>query len=310
MNVTGVSTATPDPTATILKGMLTERIGKSILDSGMIYGYNYERNRGVDLDAEPETTVDFRYGSIDVTHNLYRWLKARVEFDREMDDLFQYFCSQEDPDDRMGWLELERKFPAFLKELGHDVTGIYGDGEPFVHNTYNYDDLLSQVIQFLYMEVDDEPYILLQIHGGCDVRGGYTSPRAFRVTGDGGDGTDIFDNAKAELVCENYGKTMLEILCPSTDPGQGALFSDEEAPVDPALLEPIHHTWVTDTGGTFYWNGWPGRELDLDGDLIRQWPDDEDTPIPGTPKTGLIVVDEEGNGYCPICGGKLSAWSR
>jgi len=48
-------------------------------------------------------------------------------------------------------------------------------------NTYNYENLLSQVLQFILLEGKDDTYIILQVHGGCDVRGGYTKPRVFRV---------------------------------------------------------------------------------------------------------------------------------
>ena len=47
-------------------------------------------------------------------------------------------------------------------------------------NTYNGDSDLSQVLQGSYLEINDEEYIMLQIHGGCDVRGGYTNARLFK----------------------------------------------------------------------------------------------------------------------------------
>ena len=47
-------------------------------------------------------------------------------------------------------------------------------------NSYNGESMLSQVIQYVvYSNENDEPRILLQIHNGCDVRGGYTTPRIF-----------------------------------------------------------------------------------------------------------------------------------
>src|SRR3990167_10080912 len=49
-------------------------------------------------------------------------------------------------------------------------------------NTYNYESLLSQTLQYTYYRRADGDYgALVQVHGGCDVRGGYTRPRAFRV---------------------------------------------------------------------------------------------------------------------------------
>ena len=90
---------------------------------------------------------------------------------------------------------------------------------PFITNTYNGEDLLSQVLQYHYAtitegpdceqaetetiqsllasEIDGRAFVLLAIHGGCDVRGGYTRPRFFWITDD--DGISIFDNARCSL---------------------------------------------------------------------------------------------------------------
>ena len=52
--------------------------------------------------------------------------------------------------------------------------------EPF--NTYDGDSDLSQVLQGAWLEdADGDTYLLLQIHGGCDVRGGYTDAKLFKA---------------------------------------------------------------------------------------------------------------------------------
>jgi len=48
-------------------------------------------------------------------------------------------------------------------------------------NSYNDECLLSQIIQGDFFEYEDSTYLMLQIHGGCDVRGGYTAPKIFSV---------------------------------------------------------------------------------------------------------------------------------
>ena len=50
-------------------------------------------------------------------------------------------------------------------------------------NTYNYENNLSQVLLFRVFVINNEPYVLLQIHGGCDVRGGYTDIKCFKLEG-------------------------------------------------------------------------------------------------------------------------------
>ena len=47
-------------------------------------------------------------------------------------------------------------------------------------NTYNGDCDLSQTLQGATMEIEGEIYFLIQIHGGADVRGGYTDAYLFR----------------------------------------------------------------------------------------------------------------------------------
>ena len=196
-------------TAAVLAAMLTENTGTHFLDSGGIakydaggnyvgsdcgYGRHWQRNQHRNFDAEPATVLSFKYG-IEVTHSVYHRLLERVEYDEQMQELFDEFV-----EDRKvtHWLQDMEDFPEWLRDRGHEVTGLYGDGEPFTVNTYNGEDLLSQVLQYLYMEVDGEPDILLQIHGGCDVRGGYTAPKAFRVLDDG---AYLLCNADARIYC-------------------------------------------------------------------------------------------------------------
>jgi hypothetical protein len=117
----------------------------------------------------------------------------------------------------------------FIEQLGKhgEVRGLYGDGEPITENTYNGEDALDRTLQFTMFsfinsprtsipdyaagEVDRQPrdyeflpdgtYVLLQVHGGADVRGGYTDPRLFEVTGES-DESCMFDNARVEIWCE------------------------------------------------------------------------------------------------------------
>ena len=48
-------------------------------------------------------------------------------------------------------------------------------------NTYNGDSDLSQILQGSWLTINDEQYFLLQIHGGCDARGGYTDAKLFQT---------------------------------------------------------------------------------------------------------------------------------
>jgi len=55
----------------------------------------------------------------------------------------------------------------------------------YLERTDNYENLLDKMLQYLiiteYEDLDGEGIILLQLHNGCDVRGGYTRPRVFQI---------------------------------------------------------------------------------------------------------------------------------
>jgi hypothetical protein len=76
-------------------------------------------------------------------------------------------------------------------------------------NTYNYENILSQVLQYTvfegsYCDEEDSTYVILQTHNGCDVRGGYSTPHVFKVLD-----FDYFCIAQTDIYadctgCRNY----------------------------------------------------------------------------------------------------------
>ncbi len=50
-----------------------------------------------------------------------------------------------------------------------------------VTNTCNHENVLSQDLQYIGFLYKDKTYILLQIHNGADLRGGYTKPQILEV---------------------------------------------------------------------------------------------------------------------------------
>jgi len=158
---------TPTRTAEVLAEMLTENTGRHMLDSGGAYGRHWEKNTGRTvqnfLDA-PAVNVDEWGATLDVFH----YLLARVEFAPEMHAEFEEFAKR---DPEASWLQLCEDFPS---EYGFEV------GQSF--NTYNFENLLSQTLQGVTFSTGEDCFVLLQIHGGADVRGGYTAPKVFKVT--------------------------------------------------------------------------------------------------------------------------------
>jgi hypothetical protein len=272
---------TTDRTARKLAEMLQENTGRSILDSGDYYGRHWQTNQGADFEAQPEGRLECwilggeRAGELDLvpTVNVYHFLKDRLEFNPALDELYHQYVENHEL-----YLDL-RSAEEFVRSLP-GARGIYGEGDPLTVNTYNGEDLLSQVIQYVYWSDDDGAHVMLQIHGGCDVRGGYTVPVAFDVADY--DGTSIFDNARATIYCDDCGKH-----------------------------------WDTDNGCHWLPDGCCGRKGLQDYPATDQRPDYPrrldpaqltfrvDLPKRPEPCADVVWVDEGRNGHCPYCGGLL-----
>lgn len=161
----------------LIIGMLKENTGRHLLDSGGAYGRHWERNQAVDFAEKPEVTVDTDWlkagDQITVTIDLYHYLVNYLYCDELTDEFNAKFEHMEDWEGKgyglsekaSGWLE--DKFKIDLDEL-HWC------------NSYNGEDSLSQVVQSA--EIGNH-YVILQVHGGCDVRGGYTDAKLFGLHG-------------------------------------------------------------------------------------------------------------------------------
>lgn len=161
--------------------MLTTSTGSAICDSGGAYGRNWERNQSKtidDFEREPSATIDIskydRNGVIEwdysPTLSLYHHLKNCLSLDPICNE-FNALPVEDWRGDYYGvsdygmeWLELNEFTP-----------------ENDAFNSYNWDSSLTQVVQGQHLKLNGELYVLLQIHQGCDVRGGYTDAKLFRV---------------------------------------------------------------------------------------------------------------------------------
>lgn len=168
-------------TEQVLADMLTENTGRHFLDSGGAYGRAWERQQGKTVDdfiAAPKARIDRHSG---IVLDVFHYLNDRLEYAEDMDDAFSEYLERK-TDPNLPWLACAEEFVEFL--TGMEVGGQrdYRHDAPIVVNTYNSEEFLSQTIQYVEFVVGDDRYVMLQIHGGCDVRGGYTRPRPFRVT--------------------------------------------------------------------------------------------------------------------------------
>ena len=184
-------------TAKVIKAMLVENTGTHMLDSGGAYGRAWQQNRGRDFDAEPAATISIEEGYIDIRRSTFHFLKECLEFDEVMTSRFNAYCQNADTNNQTPWLVLMEEF---VENVLFNATGVYGEGDPVTVNTYNHESLVDQILRYVYFELDEQGYVLLQIHGGCDARGGYTAPKAFRCNIEGS--PSIFDDGEALVFCK------------------------------------------------------------------------------------------------------------
>ena len=304
-------------TEEVIITMLRENTGRALCDSGGTpkydddgnylgskagYGRHHERNKNRSFHDEAPGVIRFSNDYIEFTKNVYAHLVETLEYDPVMDAAFQAFADLPENADK-SWFQLVEEFPEAVNLESSDS-----------YNTYNGECALSQTLQFLtFGRSSDFPgeYILLQIHQGADVRGGYTAPRVFR--------------AEDSFFMYNDGC----IRCKDDD----------------------QHTWSTDDGYHWYDNGAAGRGAGVqleqyemvnadevkgyrelcaviakgEEQLIKMqemYPERADKLVHihkqsvkkyhkelqqcvAEAADGILIFDDDGNGYCPKCGGQL-----
>jgi hypothetical protein len=162
------------PTQELIYEMLTTNTGKHILDSGGGEGRNWQRNQKKSIydfyeEEEEKILFDAKYKEIYREVSVFHYLS-------ELD--MDYICNE---------------FNAINRNADNwesDFYGVSREAESYLNtfeienfrswNTYNGDSDLSQVLQGATMEIEGEIYFLIQIHGGADVRGGYTDAYLFK----------------------------------------------------------------------------------------------------------------------------------
>ena len=164
-----------NPTEKLVFSMLQTSTGAALCDSGDAYGRHWEKNKKMtfaQFKNLPEVTLwggdggEQAYYTISVFHFITKYLFVDALCERfnkrPVDNWHGKYYGVSDKGER--WL---------------NAAGLSADGEAV--NTYNHESNLSQVLQFQTLkDLSGERYVLLQIHQGCDVRGGYTDAKLFK----------------------------------------------------------------------------------------------------------------------------------
>ncbi|MDX9971909.1 MAG: hypothetical protein RBU21_02855 [FCB group bacterium] len=278
-------------TEEVVIGMLAENTGRHFLDSGGAYGRNWERNQGRDFRKDLSCFYSFSvYGSklgVDASISLYRWVVHNLEYDPEMQARLDLYA--EDRPDASAY-ELAEGFADEEQQRHNYEWVVDAEGFPRGINTYNDPDTwgLSQVIQFQEVAAEGSycaTHLILQVHGGCDVRGGYTMPKCFRIRS-GGD-CEWIETAQTSTVWAGdwwweYEGSWL---------GRIKSWCGEGQEVPPSLPDSIFKLTAVDTS----------LDEEIDPDILDDW----HIEVPD-PKTALLVAprgytnDDDDVGPWPI----------
>ena len=155
--------------------MMTTSTGTALCDSGGANGRHWQKNQKLtieDFKNQPPAILEFWNDYPEYTVNVFHKLTdGSIELDALCNEFNAIECDVWNGEyygtnaDQCQWLE-DNRFE------------VKGDG----FNTYNWGSNLSQTLQGYDVERDGEYYILLQIHQGADVRGGYTDAKLFKVS--------------------------------------------------------------------------------------------------------------------------------
>lgn len=161
-------------TKEIIFNMLIENTGTHFLDSGSAYGRAWERNQGKtieDFEREPEEKWVYykRFNELSRTVSVFHYL-SQLETDWICDYFNEMGCPDWEAEEVHGVSKAQWDWLNSKCEVRIEHT----------FNTYNGDSDLSQILQGSWLWINDEQYLLLQIHGGCDARGGYTDAKLFK----------------------------------------------------------------------------------------------------------------------------------
>jgi hypothetical protein len=167
----------------LVYSMLTENTGTHFLDSGGTDGRMWQRNANKCLqDFENESAETYQYAAdsneIFRTVSVYHFLTNNLQID---DICFEFNNLNTEPKDWDADCKEDKasiygvSVNAWLDLISNNEVEVYRSW-----NTYNGDSDLSQILQGANLTINDEHYILIQIHGGADARGGYTDAKLFK----------------------------------------------------------------------------------------------------------------------------------
>jgi len=196
-------------TKELIYEMLTECTGKHMCDSGMTDSRHWQRNQKKtieDFENEPEEHIykenDYIYRDLSVYHYL-----SELELD-DICDRFNRIQSQSD-----NW-DSDFNSDKFVYGVSAEAQEVLEHHNEVIinrsWNTYNGESDLTQTLQGANLSINNEEYILIQIHNGADVRGGYTDAKLFKLNDDYLIHSYLFEYEEQEELEQRYNESKEE----------------------------------------------------------------------------------------------------
>lgn len=165
--------------------MLQENTGRHFLDSGGVYGRHWERNAKLPntikfWDKTSLAWLNIHGGKnleIFATISLYHHLVNSLIWDDEVTKINKMWDKfwKNDPDTYKPWDKLMEEFWNKAKDI-QDYD--FGSDYSILNSGYTYNNENSLSQDFAYILMGD--WVFIQIHNGCDARGGFTVPKLFK----------------------------------------------------------------------------------------------------------------------------------
>ena len=158
----------------LVYSMLKTNTGMHMCDSGGGNGRLWQRNAIKslsDFKSEPAISLTFD-GYLDITFAVFHHLTKTLELDNYCDRFNRMKCVDWNGD----YYGTSVAQCQWLEKNDFEINK-YRDS----FNTYNWNSNFSQTLQGTFLKNGIDEYVLLQVHQGADVRGGYTDAKLFKV---------------------------------------------------------------------------------------------------------------------------------
>ena len=173
-------------TKQLVYDMLTENTGSHFLDSGGTDGRMWQRNQKKtieDFENEEEESyqLDAKYKEIYRTVSVFHYLTNNLEIDDICEEFNKIQDESNNWDADVSVHGVSKEAWSYLLNTHDDDNGWEELTVQRTWNTYDGESDLSQILQGANLTINDEQYILIQIHNGADARGGYTDAKLFKM---------------------------------------------------------------------------------------------------------------------------------